>query len=301
MPRPWKTSRKITFGEAMPLYEIRGKIDSVTSIRQITKAMEMVAASKMRKAEERMAASRHYAQGMRKIIAHLAQSKPEYRHPYMRERPVKKVGYIIVSSDRGLCGGFNTNAFRKVVRHMAEWHEKDVPIDLCAIGNKGEQFFKKTPCKLIAEKTHLGDEPQVEQLIGAIRVMLDNFEEGSIDRLFILYNRFVNMMVQQPVIEQLLPLTAEPDERLGHHWDYIYELPSKEVVETVLERYVESLVYQAVVENLACEQAARMVAMQSASSNAEELIEDLQLDYNKGRQAKITQELAEIVGGSRAL
>ncbi len=285
----------------MPLFEIRSKIDSVTSIRQITKAMEMVAASKMRKVEGRMAASRHYAESMRAVIAHLAQSKPEYRHPYMRERPVKKVGYIIVSSDRGLCGGFNTNAFREGVRHMVEWHEKDVPIDLCAIGSKGGRFFKKTPCRLVAETTHLGDEPQVEQLIGAIRVMLDAFVDEGIDRLFILYNRFVSMMVQKPMIEQLLPLTAEPDERLRHYWDYIYELPSKEVVETVLERYVESLVYQAVVENLASEQAARMVAMQSASSNAEELIEDLQLEYNKGRQAKITQELAEIVGGSRAL
>ncbi len=281
--------------------EIRTKIGSIRNTQKITKAMEMVAASKMRKAEERMAASRHYAGGMRNIIAHLAQSKPEYRHPYMRERPVKKVGYIIVSSDRGLCGGFNTNGFREVVRHMAAWHEKDVSVDICAIGNKGVQFFKKTPCRLIAEKTHLGDEPEVEQLIGAVQVMLNNFEEESIDRLFILYNRFVNMMIQEPVIEQLLPLSGEPDERLRHYWDYIYELPPKEVVETVLKRYVESLVYQAVVENLACEQAARMVAMQSASSNAEELIEDLQLEYNKGRQAKITQELAEIVGGSRAL
>jgi len=248
-----------------------------------------------------MAASRSYAERMRKIIEHLAQSKPEYRHPYMRERKVKRIGYIIVSSDRGLCGGLNTNAFRTAVRHMSQWHEQNIPIDLCAIGSKAGAFFSKTPCKLIAEKTYLGDAPPVAKLIGAIKVMLDDFETGGIDKLFLLYNRFLTVMSQEPRVEQLLPLTAEPDERLRHHWDYIYELEARKVVETVLERYIESQVYQAVAENLACEQAARMVAMQGASNNAEELIDDLQLDYNKGRQARITQELAEIMSGSRAL
>lgn len=286
----------------MSLHEIRGKIDSVNSIRQITKAMEMVAASKMRRAEERMAASRHYFQLMGKIIGHLARSKPEYRHPYMREREIKRVGYIIVSSDRGLCGALNTNAFRDALKHMEQWHAQDIPIDLCTIGNKAEAFFKRTPCNLLADTKHLGDAPHVEQLIGAVRVMLDCFEEGCNDRLFIVYNRFVTTMTQEPMVQQLMPLTVEEDDdRFPHHWDYIYELEPRDVVETVLERYVESQVYQAVVENLACEQAARMVAMKSASDNAEDMIDELQLDYNKGRQAKITQELAEIVGGSQAV
>ncbi len=283
----------------MSLHEIRAKIDSVGNIRQITSAMEMVAGSKMRRAEQRMAASRPYAEHMRKIIGHLALGKPEYRHPYMRERPVHKVGYIVVSSDRGLCGSLNTNAFRAAIAHMAEWHDQKVPIDLCTIGNKAQALFRRTPCTLIAHTVCPGDAPRVEELIGAARVLLNAFAEGGIDRLYLVFNRFVNKMSQQPVVTQLLPLIAEPQERPNPYWDYIYEIEPREVVTTVLERFIESQLYQAVVENLACEQAARMVAMQSASANAEDLIEELQIDYNKSRQARITQELAEIVAGSR--
>ena len=284
----------------MSLHEIRGKIDSVDNICQITRAMEMVAASKMRRAEERMAASRHYARHMRKIIGHLGRASPQYRHPYMRERPVQRVGYVIVASDRGLCGGLNTALFRQALAHMAGWQGKDVPVTVCTIGNKAQSLFRKTPCTLAAHAAHLGDEPGVAALVGAVRVMLDGFAAGEIDRLHLVFNRFVNKITQQPTIQQLLPLGVEGEEPPAHPWDYLYDQEPREVVTTVLERYVESQLYQAVVENLACEQAARMAAMRSASSNAEDLISELQLDYNKSRQARITQELAEIVGGARA-
>lgn len=283
----------------MSLHEIRGKIDSVDSICQITRAMEMVAAGKMRKAEERMAASRHYAQHMRKIIGRLSRSNPEYRHPYMRERPAAAVGYIVVASDRGLCGGLNAGTFRRVMAEMARWHEQGVAIEACTIGNKAEAMLRRTPCRLVAHVSRLGDCPSVADLIGAVRVVLDDFAAGRIDRLFLAYNRFAGMMSQEPVVDQLLPLAVDPEDA-GGRWSYLYEQEPRQVVTTVLDRYIESQLYQAVVENLACEQAARTAAMHSASSNAEELMDDLKLDYNKSRQARITQELAEIVGGARA-
>ncbi len=282
----------------MSLHETRGKIDSVDSIRQLTRAMEMVAASKMRRAEDRMAASRHYARQLKAIIGRLANSRPDHRHPFMQARPVSRVGYIVVASDRGLCGGLNGNAFRTAVRHMADWHQSGIPIDVCTIGNKAQSLFRRTPCTLVAHTAHLGDAPVVADLIGAVRVMLDAFERQAIDRLFLVYSRFVSKAVQEPVVEPLLPLPAEDQRRTG--WDYLYELEPTTVWRTVVERFVESQLYQAVVENLACEQAARMAAMNSASSNAEDLIGELQIEYNKGRQARITQELSEIVSGSRA-
>lgn len=284
----------------MSLHETRSKIESVDSIRQLARAMEMVAASKMRRAEERMTASRHYAQHLKAIIGRLANSRPDHRHPFMQARPIQRVGYIVVASDRGLCGGLNSNVFRLAVRHMAEWQRQNVAIDVCTIGNKAQSLFRRTPCTLVAHTAHLGDAPVVADLIGAVRVMLDAFESKTIDRLFLVYSRFASKAVQEPVIEALLPLPAEEKKRTGPCWDYLYEMEPCTVVRMVVERFIESQLYQAVVENLACEQAARMAAMNSASSNAEDLIGDLQIEYNKGRQARITQELAEIVGGSRA-
>lgn len=283
----------------MSLHEIRGKIDSVDSICQITRAMEMVAAGKMRRAEQQMAASRHYAQHMRKIIGRLADSRPEYRHPYMRAREVRRVGTIVIASDRGLCGGLNAVLFRMVVAEMMAWQRNGVPVQLCTIGNKAQAAFRRLPCTLVAHVGRLGDRPAVADLIGAVRVMLDDFAAGGIDRLDLAYNRFAGAMTQQPVIETLLPLAVEgPESR--RRGSYLYEQDPRQVVTTVLDRYVESQLYQAVVENLACEHVARRAAMHSASGNAEELIDDLRLDYNKSRQARITQELAEIVGGARA-
>ncbi|ADE16957.1 ATP synthase F1, gamma subunit [Nitrosococcus halophilus Nc 4] len=282
--------------------EIRGKIGSVKNTQKITRAMEMVAASKMRKAQDRMRASRPYADKVRNVIRHLAQAHPEYQHPYLISREVKKVGFIIVSSDRGLCGGLNTNLFRSLLRTMREWDGKGVPIELCTIGQKASVFFRRFGGKIVAQATHLGDSPHVEDLIGTVKVMLDDYQEGNIDRLYLVFNEFVNTMTQRPGIEQLLPIDAgEMDEKLEHHWDYLYEPEAKEVLDQLLVRYIESLVYQGVVENIACEQAARMVAMKAASDNAGSLINDLQLAYNKARQAAITQELSEIVGGAAAL
>lgn len=282
--------------------EIRGKIASVKNTQKITRAMEMVAASKMRKAQDRMRASRPYADKVRNVIRHLAQAHPEYQHPYLLSREVKKVGFIIVSSDRGLCGGLNTNLFRTLLRTMREWDGKGVPVELCTIGQKASVFFRRFGGKIVAQATHLGDSPHVEDLIGTVKVMLDDYQEENIDRLYLAFNEFVNTMTQRPAIEQLLPIDAgEMDEKLEHHWDYLYEPEAKEVLDQLLVRYMESLVYQGVVENIACEQAARMVAMKAASDNAGNLIEDLQLAYNKARQAAITQELSEIVGGAAAL
>ncbi len=282
--------------------EIRTKIRSVQNTQKITRAMEMVAASKMRKAQDRMAASRPYSNKIRNVIAHLAQAHPEYHHPYLaEEREARRVGYIIVSTDRGLCGGLNSNLFRKVVRELRDWSSKNVEIDLCVIGNKALGFFKRVGGTIQAQTIHLGDRPRIEELIGTVKVMLDAYDEGKIDRLFLASNSFVNTMTQQPRIDQLIPITGYDDEHIRHHWDYIYEPDSKEIVEALLSRYIESLVYQGVVENIACEMAARMVAMKAATDNAGELIDDLQLAYNKARQAAITQELAEIVGGAAAV
>lgn len=283
--------------------EIRTKIKSINNTRKITKAMQMVAASKMRKAQERMAATRPYAEKMRNVVAHLAHAHPEYKHPYLLDRPdVKRVGYIVVTSDRGLCGGLNVNLFRTVIPAMKEWRDKGVEIDLCAIGNKAAGFFGRFGGNIIAQSTHLGDAPGIADLIGTVKVMLDAYNDGRIDRLFLVHNDFVNTMTQRPQIHQLLPIQpAELEEELRHHWDYIYEPDSKEVLDALLMRYIESLVYQGLVENIACEMAARMVAMQSATDNAGKLIGELQLAYNKARQAAITQEISEIVSGAAAV
>ncbi len=262
----------------------------------------MVAASKMRKAQERMNQARPYANKMRTVIAHLSQANPEYKHPYMIEREAKRIAYIIITSDRGLCGGLNTNLFRAVVNHMAEWHDKGIDMDLACIGSKGLGFFKRYGGNILSEATHIGDAPELTSLIGAIKVMLDAYSEGNIDRLYIVHNEFVNTMTQKPLVEQLLPLHAEPlEDELQHHWDYIYEPEAKVVVDALMLRFIESLIYQGVVENIACEMAARMVAMKSATDNAGNLIDELQLVYNKARQAAITQEISEIVGGAAAV
>ncbi len=282
--------------------EIRTQIKSIKNTQKITRAMEMVAASKMRKAQDRMAASRPYADKMHNVIHHLAYAHPEYKHPYLltRDDP-KRVGYIVISSDRGLCGGLNNNLFKDALADMRRWREQNIDIDLCTIGQKASQFFKRFG-NITAQATHLGDNPGVTDLIGTVKVMLDAYDKGEIDRLFLVYNRFVNTMTQKPIVEQLLPVEADGKEKeLAYHWDYIYEPDAKTVLDGLLVRYIESLVYQGVVENIACEMAARMVAMKSASDNAGELIGDLELAYNKARQAAITQELSEIVAGAAAV
>jgi F-type H+-transporting ATPase subunit gamma len=281
--------------------EIRTKIKSVQNTQKITSAMEMVAASKMRKAQDRMTASRPYSEKIRNVIAHLAQAHPEYHHPYLGEREVKRVGYIIVSTNRGLCGGLNSNLFRTTLRELRHWSEKGVGFDLCVIGSKALGFFKRVGGTVVAQTTHLGDVPRIEELIGIVKVMLDAYDEGKIDRLFLATNTFVNTMAQSPKVDQLIPITGHDDEQIRHHWDYIYEPDSKEILDALMSRYIESLVYQGVVENIACEMAARMVAMKAATDNAGNLIDELQLAYNKARQAAITQELAEIVGGAAAV
>jgi len=282
--------------------EIRTQIKSIQNTQKITKAMEMVAASKMRKAQDRMFASRPYAEKIRNVIGHLANAHPEYQHPFLVEREeVKRVGFILISTDRGLCGGLNVNLFRIAVKAMKEWSDKGVEIDVCVIGNKGLGFVKRLGANIVSEVTHLGDQPSLTDLIGTVKVMLDAYYEGRIDRLMLLQNSFVNTMTQKPEVRQLLPIEAADDEELKHHWDYLYEPDAKEVLDGLLMRFIESQVYQGVVENIACEMAARMVAMKSASDNAGELIKDLQLVYNKARQAAITQELSEIVGGAAAV
>lgn len=282
--------------------EIRTKIASVKNTQKITKAMEMVAASKMRKAQERMKMARPYADKIRNVIAHLGNAHPEYKHSYLIERErIRRVGLIIVSTDRGLCGGLNSNQFRAVVAEMKQWREQEVGFDLCLIGNKAAAFFNRTGGSVLGQATQLGDTPTTDDLVGAVRIMLDAFNAEKIDRLYLVYNRFVNSMTQQPVIEQVLPVKPGEEDALKYHWDYIYEPDAKEVLDHLLTRFIESLLYQSMVENIACEQAARMIAMKSASDNAGTLIDDLQLAYNKARQAAITQELSEIVGGAAAV
>lgn len=282
--------------------EIKTQIASIGSTRKITSAMEMVAASKMRKAQDRMQSSRPYAQSIRGVIQHLAKANPEYRHLYMQEREVKRVGFIIVASDRGLCGGLNVNMFKAAVGKMKEYASQNVEIDICALGSKAISFFRNYGGNVVAAKGGLGDAPELEQLIGSVEVMLDSYDEGKLDKLYIVSNDFVNTMTQKPSVEQLLPLQAgEDEEKLSHHWDYLYEPDAKELLNGLLKRYIESLVYQAVVENNACEQAARMLAMKNATDNAGNLIDELQLVYNKARQAAITQEISEIVGGAAAV
>lgn len=282
--------------------EVRTKIASVKNTQKITKAMEMVAASKMRKAQNRMKEARPYAEKIRNVIAHLGNANPEYKHSYLGERDeIKRVGVIIVSSDRGLCGGLNSNLFRETINRMKVWNDKSIDIDMCLIGSKAVGFFSRIGGSIVGQSTHIGDQPMVDDLIGTVKIMLDAFNEEKIDQLYLVSNKFVNSMTQEPQFEQLLPVQASDEEELKHHWDYIYEPDAKEVLDHLLTRFIESLVYQGVVENIACEQAARMVAMKSASDNAGTLIDDLQLVYNKARQAAITQELSEIVSGAAAV
>ncbi|GAA0846159.1 F0F1 ATP synthase subunit gamma [Marinobacter szutsaonensis] len=282
--------------------EIRNQISSIKSTQKITSAMEMVAASKMRKAQERMQATRPYADKMRQVIGHIAKANAQYKHPFMVERDVKRVGYIVVSTDRGLCGGLNINLFKALVREMKAWKEKGVETDLCAIGQKGASFFRSYGGNVVAALTHLGDNPSSEKLIGNVKVMLDAFSEGKIDRLYVVSNEFVNTMTQSPKVEQLLPLPpSEDEEEIKNQWDYLYEPDARQILDGLLPRFIESQVYQGVVENLACEQAARMIAMKSATDNAGSIIDELQLAYNKARQAAITQEISEIVSGAASV
>ncbi len=282
--------------------EIKSKIKSVQNTRKVTRALEMVSASKIRKAQDRMKVSRPYARVMRQVIGHLAQANSDYRHPYMIERKdVKRVAYVIVSSDRGLAGGLNNNMFRRLVTEFRKWQEQGVGIDVVTIGQKASVFFRRLDVNMLASVTHLGDVPKIDSLIGVIKVVLDGYSAGSIDRVFVCYNDFVNTMTQKPTFDQLLPLPPAQTEIAKHDWDYIYEPGSEEVLDHVLTRYVESLVYQAVLENVASEHAARMVAMKAASDNATKLIDTLNLIYNKARQAAITQEISEIVGGASAV
>jgi F-type H+-transporting ATPase subunit gamma len=281
--------------------EIRTKIASVQSTQKITSAMEMVAASKMRKAQDRMAASKPYAQRIRSVISHLANANPEYQHVFMQKREVKRVGYLVVSSDRGLCGGLNANVFKNVIADAKANDEAGIESDLALIGKKSLSFFRSVGGHVVASTAELGDEPSLEELIGTITTMLKAFEEGTIDELYIVYNDFVNTMTQEPTLRQLLPLQAVEDDSLAHHWDYIYEPDAKDILDQLLVRFIESQVYQAVVENNACEQAARMIAMKAATDNAGDLINDLQTLYNKARQAEITQEISEIVSGAAAV
>ncbi|MFO7278633.1 MAG: F0F1 ATP synthase subunit gamma [Pseudomonadota bacterium] len=281
--------------------EIRSKISSIKSTQKITKAMEMVAASKMRRAQERMRASRPYAEKMRIVIGHLNQANPDYRHPFLQVRDVKSVGLIVVSTDRGLAGALNVNLFKQVICTIREWQQKGAQVSLCMIGAKGLAFFRRLGLPILAQVTNLGDRPHVRDLIGTVKVMLDAYRDGQIDRLFLLNNRFVTTMSQKPEVKQLLPVETLDADELPEHWDYIYEPNAAEILDGLLMRYIESQVYQAAVENVACEMAARMVAMKSASDNAGKLIEELQLIYNKARQAAITKEISEIVGGASAV
>ena len=281
--------------------EIKGKIGSIKNTQKITSAMEMVAASKMKKAQDRMASSRPYAAAIRSVIGHLANANLEYRHPYLEEREVKRVGYIVISTDRGLCGGLNTNEFKLVVKDAKKWRDQGVQVDFAALGSKACGFFNRFGGSVVAAESGIGDAPTVKDIIGLVRIMLSAFNEGKIDRLYLVFNKFVNTMTQAPQIEQLLPLPKSDEKTLQHRWDYIYEPDPKPILDRLLVRFVESQVYQGVVENSASEQAARMVAMKAATDNAGDIIEDLQLIYNKARQAAITQEISEIVAGAAAV
>lgn len=281
--------------------EIRNQIKSIKNTQKITRAMEMVAASKMRKAQIRMKQARPYAEKIRNVVGHLHFAHPEYRHPFMIEREVKRVGFVIVSSDRGLCGGLNTNVFKLAISEMKQWNDSNIEIDVCTVGNKAAGYFKRLGANIVSQAGNLGDKPRIEDLIGSVKVMLDAYVEGKLDRLYLVYNDFINTMTQTPLAEQLLPLIGEEEEETKHHWDYIYEPDAKLVLDELMTRYIETRVYHGVVENLASEQSSRMVAMKSASDNAGDLIDELTLRYNKARQAAITQEISEIVGGAAAV
>ncbi len=282
--------------------EIRTKIKSVQNTRKITKAMEMVAASKMRRAQERMRTARPYAEKIRNVAAHISQANPEYRHPYLVDRnSVKRIGIIVITTDKGLCGGLNTNILRLAMNKMKEWETEGEEIEVCTLGNKGLGFMQRLGAKIVAQVTGLGDRPHMEKLIGAVKIMLDGYTQDRFDRLMIFNTRFVNTMKQEPVMEQLLPLTGAALGTPEGTWDYIYEPDARAVLEQVLTRYIEALIYQAVTENMASEQSARMVAMKAASDNAATVIDELTLIYNKTRQAGITKELSEIVAGAAAV
>lgn len=282
--------------------EIRVKIASFKSTQKITKAMQVVAASKMRKAQDRMRATRPYSQRIRRVIGHLRKANPDFRHPFLVERAAKAVGFIVITTDRGLCGGLNVNLFRATLAAMRDWQNRGTEISLCLIGSKAVQFFRRIgTAKTLATVTHLGDRPHIADLIGTVKVMLDRYKEGKLDRVFLVNNEFVNTMSQKPAIHQLLPVVTEDEDTLQKLWDYIYEPSAAELLDGVLMRYIESQVYQGAVENVACEMSARMVAMKSATDNAGKLIEELQLIYNKARQAAITKEISEIVGGAAAV
>ncbi len=281
--------------------EIRSKIASVKSTQKITKAMQMVATSKMRRAQERMKLARPYAKRMLEVIGHLTEANPDYRHPFLITREPKAVGIIVISSDRGLAGGLNANVFKQTLTLIREWQRKDVPVKLCLIGTKALTFFRRLGLPILANVTHLGDKPHVKDLIGTVKVMLDGYRTGELDRLFLINAQFVNTMTQKPVTQQLLPIEALDTEGLQEHWDYIYEPDAAGILDGLLMRYIESQVYRAAVENVASEMAARMIAMGAATDNAGKLISELQLIYNKARQAAITKELSEIVGGAAAV
>ncbi|MDE2129902.1 MAG: F0F1 ATP synthase subunit gamma [Betaproteobacteria bacterium] len=287
--------------------EVRAKIKSVQNTRKITKAMEMVAASKMRKAQERMRAARPYAEKVRAITTNLSRANPEYSHPFLVARsPVRGVGLILITTDKGLCGGLNTNILRAVTQHIKDWQGQGVAVQGCAIGNKGLQYLNRLGINVASQLVQMGDKPHLDKLVGPVKVLLDAYERGEIDAVYLAFSSFINTMKQQPLVEQLVPLSAKSmstteTERKQHGWDYIYEPDAKPVIDALLVRYIEALVYQAVTENMACEQSARMVAMKSASDNAKTVISELQLVYNKSRQAAITKELSEIVGGAAAV
>jgi len=282
--------------------EIVGQIKSIKNTRKVTRALEMVSASKIRKAQDRMQASRPYARMIRQAIGHLAHANPEYKHPFTQQRDeIKRVGYVIISSDRGLCGGLNNNMFRQLLARFREHQEAGQEVSLVLIGRKGQQFFKRIKVEIAATVQDLGEQPQLEKLIGSIKVMLDGYRDGTLDEIFLCYNDFVNTMTQKVTVDQLLPLPPATDEPMLKYWDYLYEPDPESLLDDLLVRYIESLVYNATLENLASEHAARMVAMKSASDNANNLIDELNLAYNKARQAAITQEISEIVGGAAAV
>jgi F-type H+-transporting ATPase subunit gamma len=282
--------------------EIRTKIKSVQNTRKITKAMEMVAASKMRRAQERMRTARPYGEKIRNVAAHISHANPEYRHPFLVDRDsVKRIGLIVVTTDKGLCGGLNTNALRLALNKIKEWEAQGEEIEVCALGNKGLGFMQRLGARVVSQVTGLGDKPNMEKLIGAVKIMLDGYTQDRFDRLMIVYTKFINTMKQEPVVEQLLPLSGDALGAPEGSWDYIYEPDAKGVLDQVLTRYIEALIYQGVAENMASEQSARMVAMKAASDNAGNVIDELTLIYNKTRQASITKELSEIVGGAAAV
>jgi len=281
--------------------EIRTKIASIKSTQKITKAMQMVAASKLRRTQQRMAAARPYAERIKTVIGHLSEANPDYRHPYLHSRDVKRVGYIVISTDKGLCGGVNVNTFREVIRDVRKWQEKGVEADLCIIGAKGIAYFRRLKVNVVAATSNLGEMPKLQDLVGAIVAMTDAYRQGKIDRLFLVHSVFVNTMSQTPDISTLLPVEAIDKEALQTHWDYIYEPDAAALLDDVLDRYIESQVFRGAIENVACEMASKMVAMKAATDNAGKFIEGLQLQYNKARQAAITREIAEIVGGAAAV